>query len=172
MAVQLNALLEQTGQADDGFWLWDSMAVEVETAGLLFSLVRQAKPRLVVESGTGRGVAARFICEALLANGHGALVTFEQDEVFRDIAADTLEGLPATIRPGMSRDSGLAPDMVFVDCYGPIREPEITFWLTQHELNPLVVVHDACRPYPFHLGEGVFIPGHDGVWIGRPKETH
>ena len=156
-----------------GHHIWDPWAVEFETAELIYTLVRAAKPRLVVEAGTGRGYAATFICLALNNNGQdGRLVTFEPDVTYRRIAAENLADYPAELREGDSRGTSLKPDMVFVDNYGPDREPVIRYWLEEHDGDPLIVIHDAARPYPLHLGTGVFIPGHDGVWVGRRNHTH
>ncbi len=152
-----------------GFTLWDDYAIEAETALFLFSLVRHQKPDLVVESGTGQGISATFIGQALADNGKGKLVTFEWFDFFFDGAVKKLEGLPVEVRSGVSKDSGLNPDLVFIDCVSDRRNDEITYWLT-HPDRPLTVIHDARRTeYPFHLGEGVHLPGHDGLWIGRAK---
>ncbi len=170
MSERIRELLDKaTAVHSDGFVLWDQFAIEAETALFLFSLIRHQKPNLVVESGTGQGISATFIGEALAANGKGQLVTFEWFDFFRDGAERKLEGLPVEVRSGLSADSGLNPNVVFVDCVSDRREGEITHWLT-HPDRPLVIVHDAHRNYPFHLGEGVHLPGHDGLWIGRSKE--
>lgn len=156
---------------ESGHRIWDPWAVELETGELLYALVRAAKPRLVVESGTGNGYATEFMARALLENGQdGLVVTFETDTDFRERSTAKLAGLPVEFREGTGEETDLRPDLVFVDCFGGIREPVIRFWLT-HPDRPLTVIHDARRNYPFHLGDGVFIPGHDGVWIGRAKEN-
>ncbi len=173
-------LSEAHTRTAEGFTLWDDFAIEVETAFLLHGLVRQLKPKLIVESGTGRGVSTVFLAEALVLNeDHGApagrLVTFEPHEFFRDGAQRWLtgSGLPITFEEGVSKDTDLRPEFVFIDCVSDLRQAEISWWLT-HPDRPLTVVHDAHRSeYPFHLGDGVHIPGNDGVWIGRakPQET-
>ena len=171
MSDRIQELLDQATMVhSNGFVLWDQFAIEAETALFLFSLVRHQKPELVVESGTGQGISSTFIGEALAANGKGKLVTFEWYDFFFDGAVQKLKGLPIEVRSGLSADSGLDPDLVFVDCVSDKRVEEITHWLT-HPKRPLVIIHDARRTeYPFHLGEGVHLPGHDGVWIGRAKE--
>lgn len=148
------------------------MAIEFETGELLYALVRAAKPSLVIESGTGNGYATEFMAVALIENGkNGRLVTFETDGGFRERTAKKLEHLPfVEFREGTGEGTDLHADFVFVDCAGALRLPVIEFWLT-HPDRPLTVIHDARRNYPFHLGDGVFIPGHDGVWIGRAKES-
>ncbi len=153
-----------------GHHIWDDWAVEEETAILLHALVRAARPELVVECGTGNGYATSYILGGLTENGKGKLVTFEVDNAFRiSTQARFGDDLPVEFREGTSEGTDLHPEMVFIDTYGGMRNPIIKFWLT-HPDRPLTVIHDAKRDYPFHLGEGVFIPGHDGVWIGRAKE--
>ena len=154
---------------ESGHHVWDEWAIEHETGLFLHALVRATKPRVVVEHGTGRGVAAEFLARALTENGQGGrLITFEPDDGYRAQAAERLAPLNVELQPGMGVPFHGDPDMVFVDCYGPHREPVIRHWLAEHPGNPLVVIHDAKRSYPFHLGTGVFLPGHDGLWVGRP----
>lgn len=156
---------------ESGHHVIDEMAVEQETAELLYALVRASKPLLVVESGTGKGYATQPLLEALRANGQGGrLVTFEPEEEFRTVQQQIYkDAVDCEVKDGTSEGYGFVPGLVFIDCWGRYREPVIRYWLT-HPERPLVVIHDANRPYPFHLGEGVHIPGHDGVWIGRAKE--
>lgn len=155
-----------------GHHIWDEWAVEEETAVLLYGVVKAAKPELVVECGTGNGYATSYLLGGLTENGKGRLVTFEPDDSFRtSTSARFGDSLPVEFREGTSKGTDLRPDLVFVDTYGGIREEVVVFWLT-HPDRPLTVIHDACRNYPFHLGEGVHIPGHDGLWIGRAKPVH
>ena len=175
----IEALLAQANRGtSQGFTLWDEYAIEVETAFLLHALVRQAKPILAVESGTGQGISTAFLAQALVLNTErgapeGRLVTFEANDFFREATQRELHDtdLPITFEPGVSAGTKLEPQFVFIDCVSDMRVADIEYWLT-HPDRPLTVIHDARRTaYPFHLGEGVFIPGHDGVWIGRAKEN-
>lgn len=147
---------------------WDGMTMELEYAELLYALVRAAKPTLIVESGSGRGVTSRFIAEALRDTGRGRLITFEPLPEFREQAIAMLRGLPAEVRPGDSRDlqPGEVPEIVFLDSASDRRVDEIRHWL-EGAATPetVVIVHDANRPYP--LGRhGVLLTGGDGLWIG------
>jgi predicted O-methyltransferase YrrM len=147
------------------------MSIELETAELLCALVRYTKPELVVECGTGQGLSTQAIAQGLLANGSGVVHSWEPIEEFFIQATEVFgDHSNVVIHRGIaSEDCDLTPDFVFVDTGGgpDVREPDIAHWL-QHEANPLVVVHDANRKYEsFRLGEGVLIPGWDGVWIGR-----
>lgn len=155
---------------ENGFHTWDDWAVELETGGLLTSLVMSSKPDLIVEAGTGQGVATTFLAQGVGFNQKGKIITFEDDEGYLEICRKNLEQFEhVEIREGDSTGTDLEPQFVFVDSIGSQREKVIQYWLTR-EWKPLVVVHDARRPYhAFTYGEGVYIPGHDGVWIGRPR---
>jgi Methyltransferase domain len=145
------------------FHEWDVMAVELEVAEFLYALVRAAKPRLVVEAGTGRGIAATFIAEALRDNGAGQLVTYEPDPRYAAEAHAALEGLPADVREGRSfGHEGEPPQVVFIDSLGGYRREDIEFWLAREPL-PLVIVHDANRDYG--LTAGARLTAGRGVWM-------
>lgn len=75
----------------------DEMASEYEVGDLLFGLVRMAKPRLVVETGTYQADTSRRIGHALIANGIGRLVTC--DILDRGAYVDSrCAGLPVRFR--------------------------------------------------------------------------
>lgn len=147
------------------------MAVTLEDGDFLYALVRVTKPNLVVESGSGNGISGTFIATALQDNGHGRLVTYEPNPTFAYEAQQALAGLPAEVREGDSRQHATnEPDLVYIDSQAGIREPEMEHWLTCGYAG-LVVVHDAGRfydPLADH-GTGVYLPGADGLWVGRAK---
>lgn len=148
---------------------YGAMCVTLEDAEFLHSLVRVTKPERVLELGTGYGISARFIAEALANNGHdGILVTVEPDVVLAANAGKLLRmnGV-LTVQP--EDVPAFEPNIVFVDSGYDRRPADIREWLT-NGYQGLVVVHDANRQYPeLDLGVGVFLPGSDGLWIGRAK---
>ena len=152
----------------------DSMAVELEVAELLYALVRQSKPNVVVEFGSGKGYASRFIAEALKANGpDGWLYSYEQDFEYAAIAAKQLAGLPADVIADYSifYDGILDPDLVFIDSLGgEPRERDMDHWFAC-TARPLIVIHDAAHypPETFARGEGVLLQAGRGVWVGRAR---
>ncbi len=153
----------------DGLRRWDGMAVEVEVAEFLYTLVRLHRPQLVVESGSGRGMASKYIAEALRDNGTGRLITFEPHPEFRAIATARLAGFPAEVRDGDSRDlqpDDPNPDFLFLDSGPDYRAQEIEYWLQQPAPcgRVLTAVHDANRDYG--LPEGVRFTLGDGLWLG------
>ncbi len=149
------------------------MSVALEDAEFLYAFVRVTKPLAVVECGTGNGVSAAFMADALLANGQGGyLTTYEHLPEYAARAADLI-GLERPVEivaercPGWAE--GDATDLVFIDSGVAFREEEMRHWLTCG-YRGLVVIHDAMREYPeFALGEGVSLLGGDGFWVGRGK---
>lgn len=164
----------------DGYRVWEGdlgkMAVTLEDAEFLYALVRLVKPDLVLELGAGLGVSARFIAEACEMNTNGVLFTWEPVAGLASAAASLLSGLPAeVIADGdlggtFSRDGvAVSPDLVFIDSGWEYRETHIEAWLTG-DYPGLVVVHDSERRYAqLELGAGVYLPGTDGMWIGRAE---
>lgn len=160
----------------------DSMSVELEVAELLYALVRQSKPNVVVECGSGKGYASRFIAEALSVNAtwsddgasgvEGWLYTYEQDETYASIAAAQLAGLPAEVVCDFSvyYDGIFDPDLVFIDTLGNYREADMAHWFAC-AARPLIVIHDAngYKPSTFARGEGVLLRAGRGVWVGRAR---
>ena len=153
----------------------DSMSVELEVAELLYALVRQSKPNVVVECGSGKGYASRFIAEALDENRFGVLATFEQDPEYARQAEYALRFLPGSVVRGYSYETFLTdpdPDLVFIDSLGgEPRERDMDHWFAC-AARPLILIHDAAH-YPldtFARGEGVLLQAGRGVWIGRARE--
>lgn len=170
MRAETLGLQEPLCATSTGHRPWGPMTVELEMAELLYSLTRYAKPSVVVECGTGEGVSTQAISTALHHNGCGTVHSWEPIVELYEQAARMFSGRPnVVVHHGNSRDCDLNPDLVFVDSGGGahVRNPTIAHWL-RHHACPLVVVHDASRGYEaLDLGEGVYIPGWDGVWIGR-----
>lgn len=153
----------------DGYRVFDGelaqMAVTLEDAEFLYALVRVTKPRRVLELGTGLGVSARFIGEALAENGDGMLWTVESNAEYQDAAEPLLTDLP--VRIGTSIGSLGIPDLVFIDSGWERREADLDRWVGDQNYRGLIVVHDAARQYPqLHKGAGTLLCGGDGIWVG------
>lgn len=148
------------------------MPVEFEAMQFLYGIVRYAKPSLIVECGTGSGASTQALLHGVRENGRGSIYTYEPHGEFYGQAVEAFkDAYEVVVKQGTSIDCDLRPDFVFVDTGGgaEVRNPIIEKWLTA-SWRPLVVVHDGNRNYEaFKLGEGVNIPGWDGIWIGRGK---
>ena len=160
----MNVLTAGADLGERGFRVWDDMAVEAEVAEFLYALVRVLKPDVVVESGTGRGLAAFALASALAENGAGHLTTFEPGGDFQAEARGRLAGLPATVEPGYACDGWDGPaDLVFVDSWGAERPRELVFWLPRR--GPLVV-HDAHEHWRLLADEGgMLVDTPRGLWV-------
>lgn len=163
-----------TVKREQGFHGWPApyaqMSVTLEDAEFLHALVRVTKPAVVLELGTGLGISGRFIAEALALNEVGWLHTVEPSVELVQSPSQQLAGedLPFTIWAGSDRPGeDLTPDLVFIDSALAYRAADIRRWVT-HPFDVLVVVHDANRGYGLDDRCGVFLPGTDGLWIGRP----
>src|SRR3990167_7989976 len=63
---------------DHGFKMFNSAGTEVEISEFLYSLVRILKPKLVLETGTHKGISSTYIGQALRDNNRGGkLITCE-----------------------------------------------------------------------------------------------
>lgn len=61
-----------------GNWhMFNDGGIECETGELLYSFIRETKPKHVLETGTHRGVGAAYMGQALKDNGFGKLDTIE-----------------------------------------------------------------------------------------------
>jgi predicted O-methyltransferase YrrM len=152
----------------DGYHVFQNpyaqMAVTLEDAEWLYALVRLVRPVLVLELGTGLGVSARFIAEAMDASGFGRLATIESESQWRAQAADgLLRDQHHVIFDYLRTDP--PPDLVFIDSGYDRRADDIREW-TSNGYQGLLCVHDAKRDYDLP-STGVYLPGLDGMWLGR-----
>ncbi len=144
------------------------MSVTLEDAEFLYALVRLVRPKVVLELGTGYGVASRFIVEALRENGKGRLWTVESNHAFADASLPVLDDVLEWVELEREVPSGLGPDLILIDSDYKRREQDIAYWLAPPKTRrPLVVLHDAARGYVLHGAIGVELPGIDGLWLGR-----
>lgn len=174
--MTLDELRAQATLEEGSFRAWDTMAVELEVAELLYALVRQMKPLVVVEAGSGKGYSTRFIAEAILANANaGRLYSYEPDALYAELTLAALQAAPyllpaiGAVAHSTAHD-GLTPDLVFVDSLGDYRDRDIDHWFSYRNgcghPDPLIVVHDA-NGYTNLPGVGIHLSAGRGVWIGH-----
>ena len=77
-----------TPWAEEGWHSWNDRSPEVEFCDFAAAIVRQMRPRVVLECGTGEGFMTRRLAGALAADGE--LISFEAD----DDARGALAGAP------------------------------------------------------------------------------
>ena len=145
----------------NGWHALDGMAVELEVAEFLHALVRAVKPKLILESGAGKGFGSVAIQLALNENERGKLVTFEPDPNFAAVARKNLAP-HATVRQGCSLDwRDDLPDMVFLDSGPQHRVQEIDYWL---EKPVFLAIHDAFR-FDQLRSTGFLLRTPRGLWF-------
>lgn len=128
----------------------DDESTELEVTELVAAFVRALQPELVLESGTAFGQTAEAIGRALVANGHGELLTTEIDLERAAIASDRCTGLPVSVirRP----TSTIAPragsiELAWIDGHIAERLADLRHLRPFLRAGAIVGVHDAS---PFH----------------------
>jgi len=161
--MSVSVITEGANVREGEFLAWDDMGVEAEVAEFLYALVRVLKPRVVVESGTGRGYASLALAAALAENGEGVLHTFEPIRRFQDEARVRLEGLPVEFHDGLACEGWDGPaDLVFVDSWGEVRATDLAYWIPT---GMPMVVHDAHEHRSLLPAEGFVIDTPRGLWV-------
>jgi predicted O-methyltransferase YrrM len=148
----VSTMQEPRSPVTPDYHLWscyDQYASENEVIELLGALVRAEKPKLAVEVGTHRGLAAEAIGAALERNGRGHLHTFEVDTELADEARERVSHLPVSVHT-MS-DTEMGPDFageidfLFVDGFFQTREQSLNHWLPALRENALIAIHDTLK---------------------------
>lgn len=127
----------------------DAQSTELEVTELVGAFVRAIQPELVLETGTCIGQTAEVIGTALVANGHGRLVTCEPEPKLAAFARARCRGLPVDIVEEPSLDYiarlGSRVGFAWLDSLIWLRVPELT---ALHDLGLLapgavIGVHDT-----------------------------
>ena len=164
--------------------LWHSRtasSTEIEVSEFVGALARCLQPELVVETGTNIGQTSYFIGEALLANGHGKLVTIEPNKRVWRYARRRCKRLPVDCVLGEAlkwEPDGQTIDMMFFDSEPDSRPLEFQHF--RPYMNPFTVLvwHDAAithRIYRRHLKrlirsksiQPLFLPTPRGLCLAR-----
>lgn len=156
-----------TVQLPGGYHTWPEprgkCSITLEDGEFLYALVRMMKPKWAIEVGTGLGVAAQFIGEALKANGDGWLTTYESFKEYADQAREFLKDLPVAVVKG---DCPVQEsDLVLIDSAPGSRLRDINEWVSSG-FGDVILVHDANRDYDELKEIGLLLNGSDGFWIG------
>jgi predicted O-methyltransferase YrrM len=129
--------------------MFESMTAEKEVLDLLYALVRAAKPRTVVETGTFAGISSTYIARALIENGRGRLITCEMDPKAHKMAAARFEqqGLSSHIDLRLSSSFDLelpeTIDLLYCDSDVNVREEEVRRFIDRVNPFGLILMHDA-----------------------------
>lgn len=129
-------------------WYWhspDPESTEYEVTALVGALVTALQPDLVVETGTALGHTAVVIGEALARNGHGYLVSIENDPDRVRTAGYRCAGLPVHLLCGDSLLWTTEDEigLLFVDANADDRANEVRHFAPMLSDGAVIVVHDT-----------------------------
>jgi len=130
-------------------------ATENEVALLVAAFVRALQPELVLETGTARGHTARVIGEALVANGHGRLITLETSPVRCLEARVRCTDLPVEVIEASSMEwepQGLQFDFAWFDSAAHGRDREFLRFFPWLRTGGIVGFHDTGPHHPVRPG--------------------
>lgn len=131
----------------------DGAAIVPEEGELLYALVRATKPKVVVETGTHKGLSTHYIAEALKDNGEGHIWTTDPVDWGQEDNCGRFSPLKEWITYQRIRGIDLqidAPvDFFFCDGFHEKEEvlAEIDYFFPKLSKNALAVFHD-CDDVP------------------------
>jgi len=124
----------------------DGDSTEYEVTDCIAGIVRGLQPDLVVETGAAFGQTTEAIADTLEFNGHGRLITFENDAERRnqlrnhDRATILNDSLNDSIESHIGED---AIDLAFFDSNYECRIPEFLLFRKWMRTGATVIFHDT-----------------------------
>lgn len=135
---------------DPEIWhCYDAMSAEVEVLDFLYQFVKTVKPKLVVETGSYRGLGAVYIGKALKENGRGKLITCEIDRNLHQATqklinkARMLDVVECRLVSSLDMQVEGDIDILFSDSLPEIRMKEIDKFWPQLKSTSTIIVHDV-----------------------------
>jgi predicted O-methyltransferase YrrM len=128
---------------------FDVQSAEVETLEFMAQLVFTIKPKLIVETGTYRGLAAAYMGKSLKRTGRGKLITIELDKDMHARAVEIVKkaGVEDVVecRNQSSLDTKVdgTIDLLFLDSDPSIRVQELRKFQNQITTRTVIVFHDV-----------------------------
>jgi predicted O-methyltransferase YrrM len=148
---------ENTYVRNNDYWhCQDGDSTEIEVSMLVAALVRAHQPELVIETGTAWGQSTRLIGDALVANGHGRLVSLEIEEqrlrysrwYCHELICNGVVHI-ADIK-SLEYDPVDRVDFLFSDSNYELRVPELEHYSQWMEKDALIVFHDTAPGHGVH----------------------
>jgi predicted O-methyltransferase YrrM len=149
----------------------DGQSTELEVTELVAGFVRALQPEYVIETGTCVGQTAEAVGKALQANGHGQLVTLENEPDRAAYSRIRCEGLPVVVVLGLSLEfTPTQPvDFAWLDSRTELRVPEFQHlrpWL--HE-GSVVGFHDTSPHQGIYGAHVEAISGTRAIRLRTPR---
>lgn len=169
--TKLLTVQPEISPGDHGFLMFNDAGTEVEVSELLYSLMLVLKPKLVLETGTHRGVSSTYMAQALEDNKQeGKIITFEIEQqhiqASKRLWQDTglSHRIESRCEPSLNArfPADTQFDVLFLDSEPQLRFDEfIKFWPM---LKPggFIIIHDL-HPNLGHHGQ-VFHGELDWPW--------
>lgn len=157
----------------------DSDSTENEVLEMLHGLIRGLQPDFVIETGSAHGYGTKALGSALLANGHGRLVSLEVDPKRAQEASERASGLPVTVLNQRSLDYTPEEtiDFAFFDSLFELRAKEFKAYYPHMTPNTVVAFHDTSKHHSLwpeidKLEEdgyikGIYLPTPRGITIAQ-----
>lgn len=134
----------------DKYRAFDEMSAEVEVLEFWAQLVKTLKPRLIVETGTYRGLSAFYMGRALSENGFGKLITFEVEQSLHKTAGGLIvkgnldKFVECRLQSSLQGSVEDSIDILLLDSEPTIRLQELDhFWESLSD-NAIIMFHDVC----------------------------
>lgn len=138
---------------------------------LLYWLIRDMKPKVVIETGTHRGLTSLYIAHALYDNGEGHLTTCDPNPEWYSNGnfAKFPELAPyITYEQKMGKDLDIQNiDFAFIDGFHDFKDvlPEITMLMPKLNKSAVVVFHDCWYGNTDGVNEAIEAYGLQTIWL-------
>lgn len=139
---------------------------------LLYWLVRELKPKTVIETGTHRGLTSLYITAALKDNGEGHLTTCDPNPEWYASGnfAKFPELLPhVTYKQVMGKDLDVMDvDFAFIDGFHGYKDvvEELQMLVPKLNKTAVVVFHDCWYSNTAAVNEAIEDSGLQSIWLG------
>ena len=138
---------------------------------LLYWLIRDLKPKTVIETGTHRGLTSLYMAHALYDNEYGHLTTCDPNTEWgqRGNFGKFPELLPyVTFHPIMGKDLEVKDiDFAFIDGFHDFKDvlPELQMLIPKLNKSGVVVFHDCWYGNTDGVNEALEAFGLNTVWL-------
>jgi hypothetical protein len=149
----------------ESIWrMFNDAGVEIDVGEFLYGLVRLAKPRHILETGTHLGIAAAYMGLALLENEEGRLISIEFNADLAEAARGLMDDLGLSNKVEIITVNSLAYepefeiDMLLLDTEPPIRFDEFDRYYDYVVAGGFIAIHDL------HPHAGRTFQAMKGIW--------
>lgn len=148
----------------DQYLMYNTGGIEAEVGSFLYGLIRLMKPKSIFETGTGQGISAMYMAQALKDNGCGALITIERQgscvenskSVFRRLGLVDFVDVILVDSKDYNLECGI--DFLWLDSEPMYRYGEMVKFYPNLRHNGLVGIHDLAFDMEHHHTEFAPLP--------------